>query len=68
MVSQPVTFPVGSGVGSQQCIDIGVVNDNIIEANEQFSLSLEAGQNSAIGNPGAANCTISDEDSKLVFL
>ncbi len=68
MVSQQVTFPAGSGVGSQQCINIGIVNDNINEANEQFSLSLAAGQNSAIGNPGAATVTIIDDDSELVSL
>ncbi len=68
VVSQQVTFPAGSGVGSQQCINIGIENDDINEANEQFTLSLAARQNSAIGNPGAANCTISDDDSKLVSL
>ncbi len=68
VVSQQVTFPAGSGVGSQQCINIVIVNDNINEANEQFSLSLTAGQNSEIGNPGAATVTIIDDDSKLVCL
>ncbi len=66
VVSQPVTFPAGSGVGSQQCINILIVNDDTNEGNEQFSLSLTAGQNSAIGNPGAAIVTIVDDDSKLV--
>ncbi len=68
VVSQPVTFPAGSAVGSRQCINIVIVNDGTNEANEQFSLSLAAGQNSAIGNPGAATVTIIDDDSKLVSL
>ncbi len=55
-------------MGSRQCIDIGIVNDNINEANEQFSLSLAAGQNSAIGNPGAATVTIIDDDSELYIV
>ncbi len=58
VISQPVTFLTGSGVGSQQCMDIEIVIDSINEANEQFSLSLATGQNSAIGNPGAATVTI----------
>ncbi len=68
VVSQQVTFPAGSGVGSQQCINIGIENDNINEANEQFTLSLAAGQNSAIGNPGAATVTIIDDDSELYIV
>ncbi len=52
----------------QQCIDIDIVNDNTNEANEQFSLSLTAGQNSAIGNPGAATVTIIDDDSELYIV
>ncbi len=68
VISQQVTFPAGSGVGSQQCININIANDNIDEDNEQFSLSLTAGQNSAIGNPGAATVTIIDDDGELVSL
>ncbi len=68
VISQQVTFPAGSGVGSRQCININIANDNINEANEQFSLSLAAGQNSAIGNPGAATVTINDDDGELESL
>ncbi len=55
-------------MGFQQCINIGIVNDNVNEDDETFSLSLAAGQDSEIGNPGAATVTIIDDDGELVSL
>ena len=61
-----ITFSAGSGVGSQQCINVSIVNDNVVEMTEQFSLSLAAGQNSVIGFPDTATVEIIDDDCKSI--
>jgi hypothetical protein len=61
IVSQPVIFT--SGDTSKQ-LTVRILDDNIVEANEVFNLSLttEAGSPLAVGTPGTALITINDDD------
>ena len=50
---------------------IPLVNDDIMEAEERFSLSLQlavAAQNAVIGSPSSASVNITDDDGMLMYV
>ena len=42
MVSIDYVFPVGSGEGSMQCINVSIIDDALLEGNETFIIELMA--------------------------
>ena len=59
----PLTFPSGSSVtnspatSSQQCFSVPIIDDNIVDPNEMFSLGLASPTNLIIVDPGRADST-----------
>lgn len=64
--AQLISFSGGSGMGTDECIDVGIINDGNNEQSESFFLSLTAGANSQLGTPGTATVTIIDDDGKCL--
>ena len=40
MVSQMLTFAMGTAVGSQECVDISILNDTNVECDDVFNVTL----------------------------
>ena len=40
MVSQVLTFAMGTAVGSQECVDISIINDTNVECDDAFNVTL----------------------------
>ena len=52
-----------------QCSDITIIDDNLVELEEQFSVSLNATNNPSgqiVLQTSSANVTITDNDGKLI--
>ena len=60
-----VTFPAGETSAS---FDIPINDDDILEVNEDFMLTIDPSSlptGGTVGNPGQATVTIVDDDRKL---
>ena len=61
--TNPLTFPSGSPVtnspatSSQQCFSVPIIDDNIVDPNEMFSLGLASPTNLIRVDPGRADST-----------
>ena len=40
MVSQMLTFAMGTAVGGQECMDISIINDTDVECDDAFNVTL----------------------------
>ena len=40
MVSQVLTFAMGTAVGGQECVDISIINDTNVECDDAFNVTL----------------------------
>ena len=62
--TQTVNFPSGSSPTAQMCIDIPIIDDNIVESNELFSVSASSSMSNVQFAPGAntASVVIVDND------
>ena len=49
---------------SEVCINIGIINNDILEGNEEFSVMLFANDPQVIVSPDSAAITIMDNDSE----
>ena len=56
------TFPSGSMVGDTACQTVAISNDNLIEENEQFRLSISQSQPDPVTGNDSVLVTIEDND------
>ena len=57
-VPNMVTFPAGSVTGTSRCVDITIINDNVLEMNgENFFVDITTSGN-AVVSPGRDRATI----------
>ena len=62
-------FNAGSMNGQQACATFGVINDDILEGNETFQVSLDYPTGGAnLDEPMTATVTIVDNESTLIKL
>ena len=55
--------------GSRQTVSIPIINDDVVEATEMFTVDLTSGSDDVtISGPSTATVTITDSDSKLTYL
>ena len=59
----PLTFQPMSA-SDPQCAPIAIANDNILEADESFSVVLTSTDEAAMLNPSSASVTIIDNDGR----
>ena len=62
-----VTFPAGM---TEVSFSVGITDDNILESNERFQLSINSSSlpnRVTIGNPSEVTVTIVDNDRKLLI-
>ena len=65
LVSQHITFDQTAGEGTTECVSVSLLNDEIAEENEVFSVGLESvSQFVTITSPSSALYTIVDDDCK----
>ena len=63
-----LTFNAGSQAGSTACTDISIINDNILESDEYFTITLSS-SDLVNFDVSMGSCTIiEDADSELVLL
>jgi len=63
-----LTFNAGSQAGSTACTDISIINDNILESDEYFAVTLSS-SDPVNFDVSMGSCTIiEDADSELVIL
>ena len=63
-----LTFNAGSQAGSTACTDISIINDNILESDEYFTITLSS-SDPVNFDVSMGSCTIiEDADSELVLL
>ena len=63
-----LTFNAGSQAGSTACTDISIINDNILESDEYFTITLSS-SDPVNFDVSMGSCTIiEDADSELVIL
>jgi len=61
-----LTFNAGSQAGSTACTDISIINDNILESDEYFTVTLSS-SDPVYFDVSMGSCTIiEDADSELV--
>ena len=61
-----ITFPMGE---TRFLLNVTIVNDNILENNETFNLTINPSSlpgNIKVGNPGQATVIIRDDDGMLI--
>ena len=61
-VSGEFIFSSGSTDGDSECVDIGIVNDDVLEATELFTLSLFSNDSAVDVCVQTADVYIDDED------
>jgi hypothetical protein len=61
-VSEIVTFPAGSGNGAMACIDVPIVNDDLIEGTEYYIVKPLLKVLSTVVDLGDARFYISDDE------
>ena len=61
-----VTFAAGSSIGSQDCIVIGIFDDDSVEGTHNFSVSMIDPGNPlcTLGSPSEIEISIIDNDSQ----
>lgn len=60
--SYNVSVPAGT---TRISLNISIINDNILEENENFTLSVVPSSHVTIGDPGKATVVILNDDGKL---
>lgn len=61
-----VTFPVNSADGATQCVDISITDDNALESDHDFEVSLaNPSMGSVIAAQSTATATIIDNGTPL---
>ena len=64
ITSQPVTF---SSAPSQMCIPVSILNDNVVEANKLFTVTLESSDPAVQFTLSFASVTIIDSSGKYLL-
>ena len=64
--SLSLTFPAYSPIGTAKCVNITIIDDNITENNESFSIILEAPETINLFPNSSKEIVIIDNDSKLL--
>ena len=62
----PVMFSAMSGPGTSMMITVMITDDNNVELAESFSLSVSSDDAAAEFSISSAECSISDNDGKLL--
>ena len=64
--TQIVQIPVSPGAG-ETCFDIGIIDDNLVESNEEFlvNFQISAGSDAQIGTVGSTCIQIIDDDEGM---
>ena len=59
-------FSAGSLVGSEQCVTVSIIDDDVFETDHSFSISLVDPNTTlhTIGNPSQVEFTIIDDESE----
>ena len=60
---QTVTFPPGSSPPAQLCINVPIVDDNLVEADELFAVSASSSVSNVQFAPGADTASVIIEDN-----
>ena len=66
VIPQTLNFPIGSGNGTTQNAQIGVLADNLAEGDESVNLRLQNVTNGSLGAPTNHAVTITDDDDDTV--
>ena len=61
-------FPIGSSNGATQCMNIKILDDNVLEANEYFTVTLGTIDSDLALGIAIGIITITDNDSELLSL
>ena len=64
---QDMVVLLNSETLQQQCINIGIVNDVILEDTEVFSVSLSSEDSAITLNPDLTSVSITDNDGELYY-
>ena len=67
LVNAPLSFDIGAAIGNTSCVDIDIFDDEIVEDDEIFSVSLNSSDPVNI-LVSSANVTIFDNDCKSLIL
>ncbi len=57
------TFPIGSASGSSACVNLTIVDDDILEGYETLSVSLSDPPNTIMGSSTTGTVKIRDNES-----
>ena len=66
-----VTFTVGSADGATAYVSVMILNDDFVEGEETFDLSISSVSSSAsanTGSPSSSTVSITDNDSEINFI
>ena len=63
-VSQDLTFSQSS---SRECVNVSIVNDDELENEEEFSLTLTTGEDRVNLDPDSSTILITDDDGKKIM-
>ena len=63
-VSQDLTFQPGS---ERQCVDVPIVNDDDLENEEQFSMTITTEEDRVTLEPDSTTVTITDDDGENFY-
>lgn len=64
-----LTFNTGSVSGQRQCTTFTIIDDDLLEGDENFQVSLDSPTGGAnLDDPTSATVTITDNDSALLLL
>lgn len=65
-LSESLTFLSGETIGALRCVNVSIVDDEAIEDDEMFSITISStGAVQALGNTTANITILQDSDSKL---
>ena len=65
-ISGQFIFSSGSTDGNSECVDVGILNDDVLEATEFFTFALSFNDLAVDTDIPAADVYIEDEDSKYM--
>lgn len=60
-------FPTGSSDGSMQCVEIVLIDDNTLEEDETFTVSLVSLDSDVVPENAVTNITIKDDDGTYIL-
>ena len=66
MISSPLTFSAGSADSATQCLDVTIINDDIFEGDETFTVGLTVATSDVMMGINRTTVTITNKGNVYV--